>query len=200
MRRACVYGAIASVASILVTPAHADEVSDKLDAARAAYGKSDALRALEALQAIEGTLTAKLVEQFAHVLPQPLPGWEAAAPESQQLDAVGGGLTVTRGYQKGDAALNASLIVDNPSVANTVALFQTTAGPPAGEVGWKAVKVGSEDAMIRFDPANREGEIVLAIQNRAALQIEGSEIGAEQILTDAAQQWNFALLKKLLGP
>ena len=200
MRLAFVGGAILGMASILAPPVLADDVSDKLDVARAAYAKSDPLRALETLQAVEGTLTAKLVEQFAKTLPQPLAGWEATSPESQPLDAVGGGITVTRGYQKGDAALNASLIVDNPSVANTVALFQSTGGPPAGEVGWKAIKVGSEDAMVRFDPANREGEIVLAIQNRAALQIEGSEIGAEQVLIDAAQGWNFVLLKKLLGP
>jgi hypothetical protein len=200
MRWTCVGGAAFGLASLLAISAQADDISDKLDAARTAYGKSDSLRTLEALQSLEGTLTTKLVEQFAKTMPQPPSGWEASPPESQPLDAVGGGLTVTRAYQKGDAALNATLIVDNPSVANTVALIQSPGAPPAGEVGWKGVKIGTDDAMVRFDPANREGEIMLAIQNRAALQIEGSEIASEQILTEAAQGWNLALLKKLLGP
>jgi hypothetical protein len=194
------YWATVGMIAILATPAMADDVSDKLDAARAAYGKGDALRTLDAVQSLAGTLTARLVDQFAKTLPPPPPGWEASAPESQSLDAIGGGLAVTRGYQKGDAALSASLIVDNPSVANTVALFQSSGGPPPGEVGWKSVKVGNEEAMIRYNAANREGEIASAIENRAALQIEGSEIGSEQVLIDIAQGWNFALLKKLLGP
>jgi len=199
MRWTSVGAAVFALASTIAAPARSDDISDKLDAARAAYAKSDSMRTLAALQSLESALTAKLVEQFSKAMPQPPAGWEASAPESQPLDAVGGGLTVTRAYQKGDAALNATLIIDNPSVANTMALLQSPSAPPPGEVGWKMVKIGSDDAMIRFDPTNHEGEIMMAIQNRAALQIDGSEIASEQILTEAAQGWNLALLKKLLG-
>ena len=178
--------------------ARADDISDKLDAARGAYARADALRALEALQAAETALTARLTDQFAKALPPPPAGWEASPPDSQPLDAIGGGITITRGYQKGEAALNAELIVDNPAVGNAQALFAPTG--PAGGAGWKSVKIGGEDALLRFDAANKDGEIVITLLGRAALQIEGSEIASDQPLTDLAQGWNLTLLKKLLVP
>jgi hypothetical protein len=95
--------------------------------------------------------------------------------------------------------LTASLIVDNPSVANTIALFQPASGTTEAAPGWKAVKLGAENALVRYDSPNREGEIVLVIQGRAALQIEGSEIASDEILVDAAQGWNLVQLRKLLG-
>ena len=179
--------------------AQADEVGDRLAQANSAYARGDSLRALEAVQAVQGSLTGRLVDQFAKALPPAPAGWEAAAPESQSLDLVGGGLTITRGYQKGEATLNASLLIDNPAVANIVALFQPGSPPPGGAGGWKTIAIGSETALLRFNAANHEGEVVLAIQGRAALQIEGGEIPDEKILLGAAQGWNFGLIKKLLG-
>ena len=187
------------VSLLAAAPARADDVSDRLDAARAAYGRGDALRALEGLQAAEGVLTSRLAEQYARTLPPPPAGWDASPPDTQPLDSIGGGLTIERGYQKGQAALNASLIVDNPAVANVLALFQPNAAAVAAG-GWKSVKIGGEDALLRYDAANKEGELVFVLQGRAALQIEGSEIASEQALLDLAQGWNVAQLRKLLGP
>ena len=199
MVKAALWGAGLLALVAAAGSARADDIADKIDAARQANGRGDTLKTLAALQAAEASLAAKLVEQFARVMPPAPNGWDASAPESEPLDAVGGGLTVTRGYQNNDAVLSATLTVDNPSVANSAALFQP--GPGTAEPGfaWRAVKVGAETAMLRFDSANGEGEIVLVIQSRAALQIEGSNIASEQILTDAAQGWNLALLHKLLG-
>ncbi len=191
---------VAIVAALAAaSAAWADEVGDRLEAARSAYARGDALRALEAVQAAQGALNGRLVEQFAKTLPPAPQGWEASVPESQPLDLIGGGITITRGYQKGEATLNASLLIDNPAVANIVSLFQPGSGPPGGEGGWKTVAVGGETGLLRFDAANHEGEIVLAIQSRAALQIEGGEIADEKILLNAAQGWNLTLLRKLLG-
>ena len=199
MRWAAVRGAVFGIAVMAAVPALADEIADKLEAARTAYSHADALRTLAALQAAETALTVKLVDQFGRIMPPPPAGWDATPSESQSLDEVGGGLTVTRGYQKGASVLTASLIVDNPSVANSIALFQPATGSTDGAVGWKPVKLGAENALVRFDPPNREGEILLVIQGRAALQIEGSEIDGEQILVDTAQGWNLVQLRKLLG-
>src|SRR5271169_4817678 len=115
MRWVAVGGAVLGVSLATAAPASADETGDKIEQARTAYGRGDTLHTLADLQAAESALTAKLVDQFSHVMPPPLAGWEATASEAQPLDEAGGGLTVTRGYQKGDTVLNASLIVDNPS-------------------------------------------------------------------------------------
>jgi len=199
MRLTAFGAALVGVWAAGATAALADDVADKLDAAHAAYGRGDNLRTLEALQSVEATLAAKLSDQFARALPPAPAGWEATPPDSQPLDAIGGGLTITRGYQKGEAALNAELVVDNPAVGNLLALFEPS-GTAAGDAGWKNVKIGGESALLRFDPVNKDGEIVMTLQGRAALQIEGSEIASQQALTDLALGWNVTLLKKLLGP
>lgn len=188
------------IAASAAMPALADEAGDKLEQARSAYGRGDGLHALEALQAAQNAITTKLVEQFSHVLPPAPAGWQASEAESQPLDTIGGGLTITRGYQKGESTLNATLLVDNPAVANILALFQPNSSIAAGDGGWKSVSVGGEVALLRFDAANREGEIVIALQGRAALQLEGGEIADAQVLTATAAGWNLAQLKKLLGP
>lgn len=199
MRWSAIIGAMAATGTLCATPALADEVGDKIEAARVAYGHGDALRTLEALQAAEANLTGRLVDQFARTLPAPPAGWEATTADSQVLDTIGGGITVTRGFQKGEAALNASLLVDNPAVANIIALFQPGSSALSGDGGWRTVNIGGENALLRFDAANRDGEIVMVIAGRAALQVEGSEIAADQVLIDLAQGWNLPALKKLLG-
>jgi hypothetical protein len=190
---------IAAATLVGASWARADDVGDRLAQASSAYGRGDLLRTLESVQAVQGALTGRLVEQFAKAMPPAPTGWEATAADSQPLDQVGGGLTITRGYQKGEATLNASLLIDNPAVANIAALFQPGSPPPGGEGGWKTVTIGGDAALLRFDAGNHEGEVVLAIQGRAALQIEGGEIADEKILMSAAQGWNIALIKKLLG-
>ena len=191
--------ALALLALAWASPVRADDIGDKLEAASSAYGHGDLLHALEAVQSARTLLTGRLVDLFAKTLPPPPAGWDTAPAESQPLDQIGGGLTITRGFQKGDSTLNASLLIDNPAVANIVSLFQPGSPPPEDGGTWKTVAVGGETALLRFDSANREGEVVMAVQGRAALQIEGSEIDDENILVGAARGWNLALLKKLLG-
>lgn len=198
MRRPVAVLIAAFVANAVLCPAgaaRADDIAGQIDGAQAAMGRGDMLRALEALQPAVAALTAKLLEQYAKTLPPVPAGWDAGPPDSQPLDAVSGGLTVTRGYQKGDTALNVSLIIDNPAVANAAQQFQS-----GGDPGWSHVKVGSEDALLRYDGANHEGEIMIVLQARALLQIEGTEIESAKALTDAAKGWNFAAIRKLLGP
>ncbi|HEY1720317.1 MAG TPA: hypothetical protein VGG27_03660 [Magnetospirillaceae bacterium] len=193
--------ALSTMAVVAIAmPALADETGDKIETARTAYSHGDGLHTLEALQAAQSAITTKLVEQFSHVLPPAPAGWQAADTDSQTLDTIGGGLTITRGYVKGESTLNASLLVDNPAVANILSLFQPGANLASGDGGWRSVTVAGEPALLRFNAANREGEIVLAVQGRAALQVEGGEIATDQVLIDAAGGWNLAQLKKLLGP
>jgi hypothetical protein len=178
--------------------AWADDVSDQIDAGRTAYARGDVLHALSQLQAAAALINARLSDQFAKLMPPSPAGWEAGAPETQPLDSIGGGLTVTRSYQNGDATLNATLIVDNPAVAGSVALFQS-ADQVVTQPGWSRLKIGDEQALLRFDPSTRSGEVVMVIGERAVLQIEGNELAQDAPLVETARGWNVAGLRKLLG-
>ena len=123
---------------------------------------------------------------------------EGSAAVSQTLDGVGGGLSVARSYGKGEAMLNASLIVDNPAVAAAQSLFQSNS-QVAAQPGWSRLKLGTDDALLRFDAGTRSGEIMIVIGTRVLLEIEGTEIGREDILVEAAKGWNLAVVRRLIG-
>lgn len=176
----------------------ADDVSLQIESARQAYAKGDPLHSLSALQAATNTLNAKLSDQFGHMMPPPPTGWDAAAPESQSLDTVGGGLTVTRAYTHGNATLNASLIADNPAVGSTITLFQN-ANQIALQPGWSRVHIGADDAMLRYDNSVHAGEIMMVVGDRILLQIEGTDIASADVLVDAAKGWNVPAVRKLLN-
>ncbi|PKU26313.1 hypothetical protein CWS72_00185 [Telmatospirillum siberiense] len=182
----------------MISPARADDVAVQIEAARAAYGKGDPLHALAALQAATLQLNQNLVGQFGKLLPVAPRGWVSSAPELQALDGAGGGLEVTEAYSKGEATLNVSLIIDNPAVASSMAMVQE-ASRQSLRPGWSKVKLGTDDAVLRFDPQTRAGEVVMVIGDRALLQIEGNEITKDDVLLEAARGWNLGALRKLIG-
>ncbi|HIJ61690.1 MAG TPA: hypothetical protein HPQ04_03260 [Rhodospirillaceae bacterium] len=178
--------------------AYADDIANQLDAAHITYGKGDLLRTLTNLQGLVSSLNARLVDQFAKALPPPPSGWEGNATDSQTLDGVGGGLSVARSYSKGEGMLNASLIVDNPAVAAAQSLFQSNSQVTA-QPGWSRLKLGADDALLRFDGGTRSGEIMMVIGARVLLEIEGTEIGREDILVEAAKGWNLSVVRRLIA-
>jgi hypothetical protein len=185
------------VSALLVAlPCRADDVPGQIDSARSSYGKGDALRTLTALQSVVASLNARLSDQMIKFLPPPLTGWDAAAAETPILDGVGGGMNVTRSYSKDDATLTATLMVDNPAVDAQAAQFR---GDAAAGAGWNKVKLGTEDALLRFDQSARSGELIIVIGGRALLQIEGTDIAGSDVLVELGKGWHVAGIRKLIG-
>lgn len=180
-------------------PALADDISTQLEQARAAYVRNDPLHALSALQATINMLNTRLADVFGKTLPPPPAGWDAGTIETQSLDSIGGGVTVTRAYTKDNASLNAALIVDNPAVNSSVAMFQT-GSQEAAQPGWTHLKINDTDALLRYDSANRAGEILIVVGDRVLLQIEGTDINKDVILVETAKGWNIPAIRKLLVP
>jgi len=182
------------LAALLAAPARAaDTVPARLDAARAAHGKGDLARAAVELEAALAELQARLSRQLAEFLPPPPAGWQAEPVETQSLAGTGGGLAVTRAYGRDDGTLNISLIIDSPAVSAAVA--QLAAFPqPNG----RKVKVGSEEATMRWDPQGRNGEVLMVLGSRILLQIEGDNLANSEVLSEVAKGWNLAGIRKAL--
>jgi hypothetical protein len=179
----------------------ADEVTNQLDAARANYAKGDQLHALVALQGAVAQLSQRLTNQFSKLMPPAPRGWDSDSQEAQSLDGAGGGLGVTQAYSKGDATLNVSLVVDNPAVGASAAMIQGASSQPA-RPGWTRLKLGADEALLRFDPAARSGEVMVVVGERVLLQVEANEISKDDVLLDMAKSWNTAAVRKFIegGP
>lgn len=190
-------GAVGALA--LCAPAWAaDPVPGQIDAARAAYQKNDLPRTARALEAALADIHERLGKALAETMPPAATGWQADPPEIQGLGQVGGGLAVTRAYGKGEESLNASLFLDSPAVEAAAALF-TNPTATAAQPNMKRIKVGNEDALLRFDAANKSGEITMVLGNRILLAIEGDNLSNADALTEAAKGWNVARIRTLGG-
>ncbi len=174
----------------------ADTIPSRIEAGRAAYAKGDLARTAAELEAAIIELHLRLGKVLAEFLPPPLAGWQGETVETQGLAGSGGGLAVTRAYAKAESTLNASLIVDSPAVSSAAGQFAANA---PNQPNIKRIKIGAEDALLRWDGGNRAGEITMVLGNRAVLQIEGDGLGGSDLLVDAARGWNIAAIRKLLG-
>jgi hypothetical protein len=191
MRRAAL---ILGLAALWACPVMAaDNVPARLDAARAAHGKGDLARAATELEAAVAELQGRLGKMLGEFLPPPPPGWQAEPVEIQSLSGSGGGLAVTRAYVRDDNTLNISLIIDSPAVTSAAAQL---AAPP--QPNSRKVKLGGEDAVLRWDSQGRNGEVLIVPGPRILLQIEGDNLATSDVLSDAAKGWNLAGIKKAL--
>lgn len=174
----------------------AESVSARLDAAKAAYARGDVARSAAETEAALAELHARLGKSLAEFLPAPPTGWQAEAAETQAMGSAGGGIAVSRAYSRDESSLNAALVLDSPAVLSAAGQFATIAD---GQPNFKRLKIGAEDALLRWDPSVRTGEITLVLGNRVLLQIEGDSLGTSELLTEAARGWNVAGIRKYLG-
>jgi len=176
----------------------ADTVPAQIEAARVAYQKNDLSRTARALEAALTDIHDRLGKALAETMPPAATGWQADPPEVQGLGQVGGGLAVTRAYSQNQASLNASLFLDSPAVESAAALFANPAAA-AAQPNMKRLKVGGEDALLRYDSSTKTGEITVVLGNRVLLSIEGDNIANADALTEAAKGWNIGKIKGLAG-
>ena len=190
--------AMAAAMAVMLLAANAvaaDDVPALIDSGRQFYQKGDIARAAHQLEMALANLQDRLGRGLSEDMPPVPAGWQGEDPEVQGLGAVGGGLSVTRAYTKGDSSLNASLILDSPAVEAAAALFVNSAADPT----LRRVKVDTEDALLRWDPAGHSGEITLVVSSRVLLQIEGDNLLAGDVLIDMAKGFNVAGMRKLIG-
>jgi len=187
--------AAAALMLVLAGAAGAVDVTSAIDAAKAAWAKGDIARAAHQLEVALVDLQDRLGRGFSEDMPPPLPGWQAEDSEVEGLGAVGGGLSVTRAYTKAESSLNASIILDSPAVEAATALLANHTTQP----NLKRVKVGTEDAVLRWDAPAKAGEITMVLGGRVLLQIEGDNLVNGDVLVDLAKGFNLPAIRKLVG-
>jgi hypothetical protein len=175
--------------------AAAETVGAHMDSARVFYQKGDIARAAHELEAALLDLQGRLGRGLAELMPVAPTGWQAEESEILGLGGVGGGLSVTRAYTKADASLNASIILDSPAVEAAAALMVSSVPPPNS----RRVKVGTDDALLRWDGNARSGEITIVVGDRVLVQIEGDNLSGGDQLLELARGFNVPAIRKLIG-
>jgi len=188
-------GAVVLSAGLALPAWAADDVAQRLDAAKAAYGKGDAVKAAKETEAAMRQIQDRLGKMFAEVMPALGGKWKADPVEVESLGEIGGGLSVSRAFIRDDSSINVTLLLDSPEVASITA--QLAANPPQPNV--KKIKAAGEDALLRFDASTGTGEVTMVVAGRVVLEVQGDNIHAADPLVEAANGWNIAKIRTLLG-
>ena len=156
------------VLAMAISPAHADEVTDAIDEAIAAYEEGDLSYAQESLTFASQLIAQMKTATLADLLPDALDGWEASEAESETMGAAmfGGGSTVSKVYTKGDKVVSIQYIADSPLLAQMAVMFANPAMATAG--GGKLLRIGRQKAMV-----DQEGTIQFLVDNRIMVEISG---------------------------
>lgn len=183
---------IAAAILLASTEAFAADLSGQIEAAKAYYQKGDLAKAAHELETVLNDLQDRLGRALSGLMPAPLSGWQADEAEYEGLSGSGGGLSVTRAYAKGDASLNASIVLDNPAVSEAL---ESQVSPQ----GIKKIKIGSEEAQLRWDAESHSGDISLVLGRRVLLQIEGEDLASGDVLVDLAKGFDQNAIRKIVG-
>ncbi len=195
MRRAFL---VVTAAAILAFPAVAEPVSDDIEAALKAYSRGELLKAANGLHAALDVIHQRLAEALIPLMPPAPAGWEAYDAQADTMGIAGGGMTIMKGYEKNEAALNASIVIDPEAVTGVAELLSNPAAIDA-QPGMSQVKVNGSLALMRWDAEDRSGEIMLVLGDSVLLQVIGNGIDKSDLLVEMMKSWNVAAVRKQIG-
>jgi len=157
-------GATAAFA-LLGAQALADDVTDSIEGALAAYKDGDLQYALEELAYATQLLNAMKSDDLSALMPPAPEGWtrELDPTYTQSLNAMGGGVGVSASYRKGPESFGISLTADSPMVAAMAPMLLN-----AGMLGGKMIRVGREKFV------DQDGQIIGLIGNRVLIQVDNT--------------------------
>jgi len=154
----------------------ADDVTDQINEALAAYAKKDVPTAIAGLEAAANLLRQKRADIYGSLLPAPPSGWTADDVKtiSAGLAMVGGGAGATREYHRGSDNVTVSILSDSPllQVVSTLA-----SSGFAAAAGARTQIVNGRRTLYMKD----EGSYTTIIADRTLVRVEGRGLPEETL-------------------
>lgn len=186
------FGLLSAVALLIALPVRADDVTDNIDAAKAAYKAGNYTEAITALDTANQFVRQKKVELVAKLLPDAPKGWEAAEPETEAAAAsiLGGGVTAKRSYTRDEASV--TIKVQSDSIVMQYAMMLSNPMMLAAS-GAKMETINGQAVAMTYDKGNKNGNLKAVVDNRYYIEIEGDGVSADD-LRAFAKAFEFAKL------
>ncbi len=193
MRR---HGAVAAALAVLLlsaAAAQADEVTSEINKALAAYDKKDLKGAASALDTAATLIRQQETAEWKALLPGPLPGWNAEAPEGSAISPAlfGGALTVSRRYVKGKNTVTVSFVANAPMVQ---ALTQFLTGGFGVMLGAGKLEI---IAGRRFLYSKNDNSYESVVAKTVLVKVEGNPTTHKAALRRYIDAIEFAAVKRL---
>jgi hypothetical protein len=171
-----------AVAVVLViglgSPAWADQVTDQIHQAEAAYGQKNFAAALTALATAATLIRQAKAEVWKAVLPDPPTGWTAEDPKVITVGPalLGGGSSTSRRYRRPGGTVDVSVIADSPMLQSVAMLL-----------GAGMLVSGSELLIIEGQRATydaTENSLQAIVADKVLVKVQGSKAVDKQTLQE----------------
>lgn len=161
--------------------AYADDIADSINEALQYYKNGEYTDAVGSLDYATQLIKQKKGGQLESLLPKPLKGWIAEDATSQVAGAAlfGGGVTAERKYRKDSSSITVQLTTDSPMMQGVMMMF--TNPMFAASDGGKMEKIGGQKAIVKYNAANKQGDIKIMLGNRFLVSIEGNGVAKEDL-------------------
>ena len=156
------------VGAALAAPAFADQVTDQISKALAAYQNHQPRAALAALDAAANTLRQARADALKELLPPAPADWIADPAQTSAVSAamLGGGITASRTYHLGDEQVEVQYTTDSPMLMQMATLVDS----PLGESpGVKTIKIGGRDTSY-----TAKDNSFLTVAGKAIIRVQGN--------------------------
>lgn len=167
------------------TGVRADDVLTILDEAVKQYKSGDYSGAASNLDYASQLIRQKKSEVMKELLPAPLPGWEGEEAEAQALGTAvfGGGINVSRKYNKKNASVTIDIITDAPVMQSLVMMINNPM--LAGASGGKLETIKGQRAIVQYSEDKRGGEVNIVIGNRILVTVKGQKVDRSDMVAYA---------------
>ncbi len=164
----------------------ADDVLTILEEAAKQYKTGDYSGAASNLDYASQLIRQKKSELMKELLPEPFPGWEAEAADAQALGTAvfGGGINVSRTYNKKPAMVSIDIISDSLIIQSLVMMINNPM--LAGASGGKLETIKGQKAIIQYNETTRAGEINLVVGNHVLITVKGQKVDRKDMVAYAA--------------
>lgn len=167
--------------AVVSTSLLADDVTDSIQEATAAYESGDIATAVDSLNYAVQLLQQMKGASLAELLPEPLDGWSAEDAESASVGAAmfGGGLTAERSYRKDKSAVDIQIVTDSPMLQGMMAMFSNPMF--AASSGGKMTKINGQKVILKYDQGSKDGEVQIMVKNRYMVTVSGDNVSEDEL-------------------
>lgn len=172
----------------------ADDVENSIKEGLESYKDGEFKDAVESLNYASQLIQQMKGQNLESLLPAPLAGWKAEDSKSASAGSAmfGGGVSAERTYLKGRSRVGITIITDSPMMQGMMMMFSNPMF--ATSDGGKLTKIKREKAIVKYNAADKSGEIQVVVDNRILVTIDGSDV-SEDTLMDFAKAVDFKKLE-----
>jgi len=175
-----------AVATLMAASLLADDFTDNLETAKSAYAAGKYSEAIQALDYASQLLRQKKGEAVAKLLPPAPSGWKAEEAESEAASAafMGGIVGAKREYSRESGGrVTIQIQSDSPLLQSLSMAFSNPI--MLSSTGAKLETIKGQRCAVTHKAADKSGDIKAIVDNRYLVQIDGSEVSREDLVSFA---------------